>query len=64
MNGPNPVGNHNERLTLSIAEAALYLGISKNSVYAAARAKQLPTIVIGRRILIPIKALEKLLEDQ
>jgi len=63
MNEPNTVWN-NRRLTMSIAEAALYLGISKNSVYAAARARQLPTIVIGRRILVPIKALEKLLEDR
>lgn len=64
MNEPKTTGNDNQRLTLSIAEAALHLGVSKNSVYAAARTGQLPTIVIGRRILVPVKALEKLLEDR
>ena len=52
-----------ERLTISITEAASRLGISRNTAYAAARAGQLPTIMIGRRILIPVSGLEKLLED-
>lgn len=51
-----------QRLTLSIAEAAVHLGISRNSCYLAARTGQIPTIIIGRRILVPTAALKRLLE--
>lgn len=48
-------------LTLSIAEAAKTLGIGRSAAYEAARTGDLPTIRIGKRILVPIAALEKLL---
>ena len=51
-----------ERRTLSITEAALALGISRNKAYEAARRGEIPTIKIGHRILVPMAALERMLE--
>ncbi len=52
-----------EKKTLSIPEAGKALGIGRSAAYEAARTGQLPTIRIGRRLLVPIIALERLLED-
>lgn len=52
-----------ERLTLSVAEAGTLLGVSRTSAYAWARSGQLPTIRLGKRILVPKHALERLLEN-
>lgn len=52
-----------KRLTINIPEAAKILGISRNSAYGAARRGDLPTIVMGRRILVPVSALERILRD-
>jgi len=59
----NSASDSHQRLTLSISEAAVRLGISRNSCYLAARTGQLPTIIIGRRILVPTAALNRLLEN-
>lgn len=53
----------NERMTLNVHEAASLLGLSRNSLYAAANRGEVPTIKIGRRILIPRAALEKMLAE-
>lgn len=50
-----------ERLTLSIAECAAKMGISRNSCYLAVKTGEIPSIKIGSRILIPVAALEKML---
>jgi len=50
-----------ERLVLSVDEAAVALGISRGSAYTAAQRGELPTIRVGRRILVPRDALERLL---
>ncbi len=52
----------NQRLTLSVDEAAKKLGISRNSLYHAIQAGELPVLKIGKRLLIPIAALQKKLE--
>ncbi len=54
-------GNH-QRLTYTVAEAARLLGISRNSAFSAARTGALPAIRIGRRLLVPRRALERLLD--
>jgi len=46
-----------ERATYTIHEAAEILGIAKSSAYRAARTGELPTIKIGRRILVARQAL-------
>lgn len=50
------------RLVLTVSEAAKLLRISRASAYQAARTGELPTIRIGRRLLIPRAALERLVK--
>lgn len=50
-----------ERRTLTVEEAARYLGIGRSAAYAAARSGELPTVRIGRRLLVPRHALERML---
>ena len=52
-----------ERLTLSIPEAAKVLGIGRNLCYDRVKTGEIPVIRIGRRLLVPRRALEKLLEE-
>ena len=52
-----------DKKTLSIPEAGKALGIGRSAAYEAARTGQLPTIRIGKRLLVPIVALERLLEQ-
>jgi excisionase family DNA binding protein len=54
----------NERLAMSVAEAAAALGVSKDVIYDAVRCHELPAIRIRRRILIPLAALEQLLTQK
>lgn len=51
------------RLTLNVPEAGELLGISRSTAYALANSGHLPTIRLGKRILVPRQALERLLED-
>lgn len=51
-----------ESLTMTVREAAAALKISRGLAYQAARDGSIPTIRIGRRLLVPRRALEKLLE--
>jgi excisionase family DNA binding protein len=46
----------------SVEEAARILGVSRGSAYTLARVGALPTIRLGKRLLVPKAALEKLLE--
>ena len=48
------------RLTLTVEEAAQLLGISRAIAYEAVRRGEIPSIKIGRRILVPKAALHKL----
>jgi excisionase family DNA binding protein len=50
-----------ERLTLTVPEVAEALGISRMSAYTAVRAGVIPSIRIGRRVLVPRAALAQLL---
>ena len=49
------------RETLTIEEAAQRLGIGRRLAYDAARRGELPVIRIGRRILVPVMALDAML---
>jgi excisionase family DNA binding protein len=49
------------RQTLTIEEAARVLGIGRNSAYEAARRGEIPTIKIGRRLVVPRAALDRIL---
>lgn len=48
-------------LTVSIPEAARMLGISRNLAYLAAARGEIPTLKVGRRVLVPKAALDRLL---
>jgi len=50
-----------ERLTLTVDEAAIALGISRAFAYESVRRGDIPHIKIGRRLLIPKAQLEQLL---
>ena len=52
-----------EKKVLTIMEAADELGISKGSAYEAARTGAIPTIRIGRRLIVPRVAFDKMLEQ-
>lgn len=53
-----------DRATLRIEEAAEILGIGRFSAYAAAKSGDIPTIKIGRKILVPVARLRALLGEQ
>jgi excisionase family DNA binding protein len=51
------------RLTMKLwPEAANALGVSRTTIYKLAKDGSLPTIKLGSRVLVPILALNKLLE--
>lgn len=50
-----------ERLCLSVPEAAKLLGISRGLAYELARSGKLPAVRFGRRLLIPKVALQRML---
>jgi excisionase family DNA binding protein len=52
-----------ERLTLTVDEAAALLGLSRNLAYAGVASGEIPCVKIGRRILVPRLALERLLAE-
>ena len=52
-----------KRMTLTIEEAAKLLGIGRNLCYDRVKTGEIPVIKIGRRLLVPRRALEKLLEQ-
>lgn len=52
-----------ERLTLTVNECAKLLGIGRQLAYDRVKTGEIPVIKVGRRLLVPRKALEKLLEQ-
>ena len=50
------------RTTLTIEEVAEILGLSRSSAYEAANKGDLPTIRVGRRLIVPRHALERMLD--
>ena len=53
-----------KRVVMTLAEVASLLRISKNSAYEAARRGEIPTIKIGRRLIVPADAFERLLSGK
>ena len=51
------------RRTFTVEEAGQILGIGRNTAYALAKSGRLPTIRLGRRLLVPKAALDRLLEN-
>lgn len=49
--------------TTTVIEAAKRLGIGRNQAYDAVRRGELPSIRIGKRIVIPTAALDRMLRE-
>jgi len=45
---------------LTVEEAAKALRLSRNGTYEAIRKEEIPSVRIGRRILVPVDALKRL----
>lgn len=46
-----------DRATITIPEAAVILGVGRDAAYAAAGKGQIPTLRLGRRLIVPVPAL-------
>ena len=53
-----------QRDTMTVTEAAARLGIGRLTAYNAAKTGELPTIQMGRRLLVPIAAFEAMLSGK
>jgi excisionase family DNA binding protein len=51
-----------KKATMTVAELAEYVGLGKNSTYAAVKRGDFPSLVINGRILIPRAAIDRMLE--
>ena len=52
---------NNEKIVLSVNEVAKLVGLSRNSIYNGIRRGEIPGIRVGKRLLVPRVALDKLL---
>jgi excisionase family DNA binding protein len=51
-------------LTMTVPEAgAKYFGLSRNAAYEAVRRGEMPVIRIGRLLRVPVRALERMLDQ-
>ena len=62
LNRPEQRKTRMESQTMNVGAAAKKLGISPGSAWKAVHRGELPAIRIGRRVLVPVRALERLLE--
>jgi len=46
---------------MTVAEAAAFLRLGRNTVYEAVRRNELPSVRVGRRLLVPRVGLERFL---
>lgn len=51
------------RRTMSVAEAAAVLGISRAHAYDCVRSGELGSITLGRRVVIPCRVIDDLLGE-
>lgn len=53
----------NLRIALSLPEVARALGVSRSSIYRRAKDGRVPTVRLGRRLVVPLAALDELLSE-
>jgi excisionase family DNA binding protein len=53
-----------KRSTYDVDEAARILGIGRSAAYEAVRRGEIPSIRLGKRVVVPRMALEKMLEGR
>lgn len=49
------------RETITVEEAAKRLGVGRNSAYEAAKRGEIPSIRIGKRLVVPVAPFERML---
>ena len=54
--------NRMDRLTYTVTEAAVLLGISRTTAYECVRRGEIPSLTLGRRVVISRAALERMLD--
>lgn len=52
------------RLTLTVPQAAELLGISRALTYELVARGELPSLRLGRRVVVPRRALERFIDDE
>jgi len=53
-----------ERRTITVPEAGVQLGISRNAAYEAVARGEIPSIRIGKRLVVPKAALDRMLSGE
>ena len=53
-----------EKLTLSVPEAAKVVGVSVSTMYQLVKRDGFPVIVVGKRLLVPARGLERWIEEE
>jgi excisionase family DNA binding protein len=51
-----------DRLTVTVAEAGELLGIGRTLAYELVQRGELPAVRLGRRIVVPVRAIESVLD--
>jgi excisionase family DNA binding protein len=52
------------RATITVEEAGKYLGIGRGAAYECVRNGEIPILHLGRRLLVPVPALMKMLSGE
>ncbi|MBO0767554.1 MAG: helix-turn-helix domain-containing protein [Solirubrobacterales bacterium] len=60
----NPLPDPGQRATITVEEAGAFLGVSRTSAYAAAHRGEIPTIRIGKKLLVPVARLRAMVETE
>lgn len=55
--------NEDDRVVMTVPEAGRALGLSRNGAYEAAARGDLPTIRIGKRLMVPKVAFQRMLDQ-
>ena len=56
-------GQFDNRFALNAGELCQRIGLSKWTVYRLVAEKKIPHVKVGRRVLFPVRAIEKWLEE-
>lgn len=51
-------------LTMTVEAAARELGVSRGTAYECAKSGQIPTIRLGRRLLVPVESLRRMINGE
>jgi excisionase family DNA binding protein len=61
MNSKEASRRADRRITLTVNETAKRLGIGRNQAYEGIKKGEIPVVRVGRRLLVPVAALDKMM---